>query len=82
MSDVIIYVSLKDSLILDNIPLPPTVNKAYKNIGKGRRALTTEGKSFKRRLIDSIIPRFSIDSNAKELIKENVALSYACLQTY
>jgi len=72
---MIVYVSMKDRLTLDNIPLPPTVNKAYKSIGRGRRALTTEGKSYKRRLIDSVIPRFAIDSFAKDLIKENEALT-------
>ena len=71
---MIVYISMVDALLLKNIPLPPTVNKAYKNIGKGRRALTTEGKSFKRRLIDSVIPRFSVDPLAKDLIQDNVAL--------
>ena len=49
------YDSLNE-LRISNIDLPPSVNKIYKSIGKGRRALTTEGKAYKRSIIDSLIP--------------------------
>jgi Holliday junction resolvase RusA-like endonuclease len=41
---------------ITGVDLPPSVNKIYRSIGKGRRALTAEGKAYKRKVIDALIP--------------------------
>src|SRR5210317_796212 len=56
-------VVLTDTLCVYNLAMPLSVNKAYVSIGRGRRKLSTEGKIYKRMLVDTLAPHVTI-SNA------------------
>ena len=47
-------------LFATQLPMPISANKAYVNIGKGRRKLSPEGKVFKRVIIDAITPTIAV----------------------
>jgi len=54
--------------------MPPSINKAYVSIGRGRRKLSPEGKLFKRVFKDLIIPFLAVDEGVISLQKEEVPL--------
>tara|TARA_Y100000816_G_C26007558_1_gene526634 strand:- start:580 stop:1059 length:480 start_codon:yes stop_codon:yes gene_type:complete len=79
---MIIYKSIESpskgespSVSIRNLPMPPSVNKAYMSIGRGRRALSIEGKTYKRSVIDSLIPHVASDKILTSFVKPDLPLS-------
>ena len=67
------YSSTKEGGINLVVPLPPSSNRAYKSIGRGRRALSAEGRAYKRLIKDLIGPEVALDPHLHLL--ENSPLS-------
>ena len=62
------------TICIFNAPMPPSVNKAYVSIGRGRRKLSADGTLYKRAFKDAVAKKFSTCQVVKHFIEKEVPI--------
>jgi Holliday junction resolvase RusA-like endonuclease len=68
------YMTYTPTINILDVPMPPSVNKAYVSIGRGRRKLSLVGRLFKQAVKDGLAPHLATDEVALTFQKENLRI--------